>query len=136
AERIVAAMDELLFPLCQPGDLLLTHYPMDPALADYLARIGFRFERNRLPLDVSARDVGNGARQQASATGTAANRLPPRGGAAGGQGASVFGLLSQSSSGEIRALLDGVRRVAAYAILPDTEAFCRQYALPYDGPGL
>src|SRR5512143_1345868 len=54
AGRIVAAMDELLFPTCQPGDLLLTRLPMDASLADYLERIGFVFERNRAALDGGA----------------------------------------------------------------------------------
>ena len=44
-------MDELLFPLCEPGDALLTRYAMDDALADYLERVGFRFERNRTALE-------------------------------------------------------------------------------------
>jgi hypothetical protein len=30
AERIVSAMDELLFPACQPGDLLITRLPWMP----------------------------------------------------------------------------------------------------------
>ena len=34
-------MDELLFPLVQDGDLLLTRYALDEALADHLARSGF-----------------------------------------------------------------------------------------------
>jgi hypothetical protein len=108
AERIVAAMDELLFPLCQPGDLLLTRHPMDPALADYLARSGFRFEHNRVPLDDGAGDSK----------------------------ASVFGLLQQADPGVVHELLSDVQRVAPYAVLPDTEAFCRRYGLFDDGPAL
>ena len=94
AERIVAAMDELLFPLCQPGDLLLTRHLMDPALADYLARIGFRLEHNRIPLDDGAGDSK----------------------------ATVFGLLQQADSGVVHELLGrvrGSRRMCAYgSILP------------------
>ncbi len=108
AERIVATMDELLFPLCQPGDLLLTRRPMDPALADYLMRIGFRFEHNRVPLDDGTGDSK----------------------------ASVFGLLQQTDSGVVHQLLSGVRRAAPYAVLPDTEAFCRRYGLLSDLPSL
>ncbi|MCA0755185.1 hypothetical protein KP806_09000 [Paenibacillus sp. N4] len=42
-ERIVAAMDELLFPLCSEGDALVTRFPMEEAHKAYLARIGFPF---------------------------------------------------------------------------------------------
>ncbi|WP_046215534.1 hypothetical protein [Paenibacillus wulumuqiensis] len=46
AEKIVTAMDELLFSFCKPGDLLLTRYAMDSAQRDYTRRLGFDFQSN------------------------------------------------------------------------------------------
>ncbi|ANF96235.1 hypothetical protein [Paenibacillus bovis] len=46
AEKIVTAMDELLFSFCQPGDLLLTRYAIDPAQREYTRRLGFDFTSN------------------------------------------------------------------------------------------
>lgn len=43
AERIVAAMDELLFTLCESEDVLLTAQPLLPAHHEHLQRAGFRF---------------------------------------------------------------------------------------------
>ncbi|WP_046225410.1 hypothetical protein [Paenibacillus dauci] len=50
AEKIVTAMDELLFSFCQPGDLLLTRYAIDPAQRDYTRQLGFDFMSNTVHL--------------------------------------------------------------------------------------
>ncbi|WP_025689052.1 hypothetical protein [Paenibacillus zanthoxyli] len=42
-ERIVLAMDELMFPFCGSGDTLLTRFAMEDAYKAYLASIGFSF---------------------------------------------------------------------------------------------
>ncbi|MDT3426273.1 hypothetical protein J2Z22_001799 [Paenibacillus forsythiae] len=42
-ERIVLAMDELMFPFCGSGDALLTRFAMEEAHKAYLASIGFSF---------------------------------------------------------------------------------------------
>ncbi|QWU13712.1 hypothetical protein SAMN04487895_103401 [Paenibacillus sophorae] len=42
-ERIVLAMDELMFPFCGSGDTLLTRFAMEDAHKAYLASIGFSF---------------------------------------------------------------------------------------------
>lgn len=44
--NIIAAMDELLFPLCDPGDILLTRFPMSPVFKNFLESIGFSFTHN------------------------------------------------------------------------------------------
>ncbi|WP_322923026.1 hypothetical protein [Paenibacillus campi] len=51
AERIVTAMDELLFAFCQPGDLLLTRYAMEACQRDYTAALGFDFATARSDLE-------------------------------------------------------------------------------------
>lgn len=43
SERIVLAMDELLFPLCASGDALLTRFAMEDSHKAYLSEIGFSF---------------------------------------------------------------------------------------------
>lgn len=50
ADRIVAAMDELLAVRCLPGDVLATAGPMSPALIEVLAAAGVTFEHRVLPL--------------------------------------------------------------------------------------
>ncbi len=128
AGRIVAAMDELLFPGCQPGDLLLTRWPMDASLADYLERIGFVFERNRAALDeATGRPDRFSETCQVSSPVIldAAVREPP---------ASIFEILQNAPSVLVHGLLTGIERIAPYAIIPATEAFCRHYSLPFAGP--
>jgi hypothetical protein len=49
AGRIVAAMDELLFPMCGPGDLLITRGAIEPAQQAYLSEQGFRFRAATMP---------------------------------------------------------------------------------------
>ncbi len=55
AERIVTAMDELLFAFCKPGDLLLTRYAMEPCQRDYTAALGFDFTTARTDLEQPVR---------------------------------------------------------------------------------
>lgn len=43
-ERIVMAMDELMFPFCGSGDGLLTRFAMEDAHKSYLTSLGFSFE--------------------------------------------------------------------------------------------
>jgi hypothetical protein len=119
AGRIVAAMDELLFPTCQPGDLLLTRLPMDVALADYLERVGFAFEHKCADPDFSSKP------HRFSQTGEVSSPEPP---------ASIFDILDDAPPALIRGLLSGVERIAPYAIIPAVEAFCRKYSLPFSGP--
>jgi hypothetical protein len=109
AGRIVTAMDELLFPGCRPGDVLLTRFPMDAALANYLEQIGFVFEHNRIALD-------DGAMRESQA--------------------SIFEIAQTAPPLLVHELLAGVSQVAPYAIIPATEAFCRKYSLPFAGPAL
>jgi len=61
AAKIVRAMDELLFPLCERGDVLLTRFKMDPAFKDYLNRLGFQFVSNNFNLEeITAAAAGPG----------------------------------------------------------------------------
>ncbi|WP_138750952.1 hypothetical protein [Paenibacillus sinopodophylli] len=52
AERIVSAMDEMMFLFSQPGDVILTRKAFQPAYLNYLRSIGFDFESNPFDLDV------------------------------------------------------------------------------------
>jgi hypothetical protein len=49
ARRMVQAMDELLFPLCEPSDSLLTHQPLSEELRDQLALLGVAPRYGSLP---------------------------------------------------------------------------------------
>ncbi len=51
SERIVTAMDELLFAFCKQGDLLLTRYAMDSAQRDYTSALGFDFSTAQSDLE-------------------------------------------------------------------------------------
>jgi hypothetical protein len=106
--RIVAAMDELLFAGCQPGDILITRFPMQACFADYLDGIGFSFAHHQ-----GRPEEGVFRKEQLS----------------------IFELL-QNASPEVGELIDGADRLEPYAILPGTEAFCQKYNLPFAGPQL
>lgn len=95
--RTVAAMDELLFPLCQSGDVLITRYAMNPALKDYLAQTGFGFYNNCQDLEP-------------------VSGLPDP--------ASVFELLDrQYEEPGIHFLFEDVIDVSPYAVFPSTHTF-------------
>ncbi|WP_419874911.1 hypothetical protein [Candidatus Pristimantibacillus sp. PTI5] len=56
-EKIILAMDELLFPLCGSGDALVTRYAMEEAHKAYLARIGFSFKHFTLKREDAENNV-------------------------------------------------------------------------------
>lgn len=106
--RIVNAMDELLFPGCKAGDLLLTRFPMQAAFVDYLGQIGFAFEHNADPLD------NEGIQEPQT---------------------SIFDILFKAPPVACE-LLTGVNQMAPYAILPGTQAVCQKHSIPFDAPSL
>ncbi|WP_185602126.1 hypothetical protein, partial [Paenibacillus sp. 598K] len=79
AERIVAAMDELLFALCEPDDLLVTRYRMDAHHLAYLHEIGFRFAASRADLDDESEERHEGKPgEEATVFDLLARSLPER----------------------------------------------------------
>lgn len=46
-DRVVSAMDELLFPFAGPGDLLVTRLGFDPVLKSYLSSLGIEFSASK-----------------------------------------------------------------------------------------
>lgn len=57
AEKIVTAMDELLFTFCQPGDLLFTRYAIEPAQREYIHQLGFSVYGNVQDLEMDTSKV-------------------------------------------------------------------------------
>jgi hypothetical protein len=53
SEKLIHAMDELLFPLCTPENFLLTRYALQPMQKKYLESIGIRFQSNAESIDSS-----------------------------------------------------------------------------------
>ncbi|MGM1021801.1 MAG: hypothetical protein ACQEXV_14895 [Bacillota bacterium] len=59
SSAIVAAMDELLFSFCQPGDALLTRYAISPVHRQYIAQLGFHPTVNERDLTDGTEQAGN-----------------------------------------------------------------------------
>ncbi|MGN9169736.1 hypothetical protein [Paenibacillus polymyxa] len=59
SSAIVAAMDELLFSFCQPGDALLTRYAISPVHRQYIAQLGFHPAVNERDLTDGMEQAGN-----------------------------------------------------------------------------
>ncbi|MEK4733523.1 hypothetical protein [Paenibacillus sp. FSL L8-0641] len=59
SSAIVAAMDELLFSFCQPGDALLTRYAISPVHRQYIAQLGFHPAVNERDLTDGMERAGN-----------------------------------------------------------------------------
>ncbi|WGU92287.1 peptide ligase PGM1-related protein [Paenibacillus dendritiformis] len=96
---VAGCMDELLFPLCGEGGLLITRQPMNAAHAAYLREIGFRF-----------RTVSPGG-----------------GGASGTGGDDVFqAIASQPDQGQWRRRLQELPW-AVYAVTPSAAELARRY---------
>ena len=50
-QTLIGCMDEMLFPFCDKGDILLCRYGFDPCLKNYLECIGCDFVSNKEPLE-------------------------------------------------------------------------------------
>jgi len=118
AERIVAAMDELLFALCEPDDLLVTRYRMDAHHLAYLHEIGFRFAASRADLDGETEGEGQGAGHAAD-------------------GLTVFDLLARSLPERMLGAgwPDGVR-LSPFAVIPGVEQAAAAHRLQLDCPAV
>ncbi|MEC0182620.1 hypothetical protein P4H61_14145 [Paenibacillus peoriae] len=114
SSAIVAAMDELLFSFCQPGDALLTRYAISPVHRQYIAELGFH------PA-VNERDLTDGMEQ------------------AGGNvsAASVFELLGsrKANPGEGFPQLEGCV-LSPFAGLPHVEEAARAWGITLHQPPL
>ncbi len=62
-DRIVLCMDELLFPLCGPDDILYTRCRIDDALLDYFAKLGVSFH-HRSVVDLSSPEAEEALRAE------------------------------------------------------------------------
>ncbi|MGF9911709.1 hypothetical protein ABEX47_05870 [Paenibacillus ehimensis] len=62
-DKIVLCMDELLFPLCGPDDILVTRCRIDDALLDYFAKLGVSFQ-HRSVIDLTSPEAGEALRTE------------------------------------------------------------------------
>ncbi|HEQ70999.1 MAG TPA: hypothetical protein ENN69_00790, partial [Spirochaetia bacterium] len=96
AAAVVAAMDELLFPLCGKSDVLITRRALDPEFKGYLGEAGFDFSSNHEDLETDAGTDDAGER-------------------------CVFSLLGDRLGSEsFGTLLGGATVLCPYAVLPET----------------
>lgn len=101
AAHIIACMDELLFPLCNTGDLLLNRFKMNPVFKSYLEQLGFEFSNNRQDLYELGNEQFNSDK------------------------ACVFELLSRRIiEPYFQEILEDVSALNTYAILPATAGIC------------
>jgi hypothetical protein len=109
ASRVVACMDELLFPLCKAGDLLLTRFKMNSKLKEYLWSIGFRFDANSRDLQIIDQNMGLSDQT------------------------CIFEILHQDHQ-ENKEIMNNVKSLDCYAILPWTEKVIHKYGLESNLP--
>ncbi|WP_411345785.1 hypothetical protein ACE3MZ_07260 [Paenibacillus sp. WLX1005] len=127
AEKIVTAMDELLFCFCKPGDLLLTRYASSPAQLDYTSALGFDYVANTANLEQS---VGS---PLAAVT---AGQLPPRARPADQHPVSVFRLLyEQGQPIENELPLSGAV-ISPFAWVPYIGEISRKFGIYSNHPSL
>lgn len=108
--QVIAAMDEMLFALCDPGDRLVTARSMHEAHAEYLQAIGFSFQRNDFDLVASADE-------DSSAAGAA---LAP----------NIFRRMCDERVHErLAALLPIGARLEPFAVLPGAREAAQRYGL-------
>ena len=108
AQRIVSAMDELMFLFCQPGDAVITRKPFNPVHEHYLQSIGFNFERNECDLDPKNE-----------------------------QDKCVFQLLFESEDrSRMKPLLSDQAILEPFAVLPYVANVCESYNLQCLSPGI
>lgn len=113
ANRIVGAMDELLFPLCNKEDVLLTRHMFNEALKEYLSDIGFSFQPAVAGLMEDAFPYGEPAAK------------------------STCQLLCENGKKDcFTALLSKCSGVVPYSVLPYLQEFCSFYKLPYNFPSI
>ncbi|SCW64526.1 hypothetical protein SAMN04487970_102354 [Paenibacillus tianmuensis] len=62
-DRIVLCMDELLFPLCGPNDILYSRCGIDEVLLDYFARLGVSFHHHSV-VDLTSPEAEEALRSQ------------------------------------------------------------------------
>ncbi|PUA36331.1 hypothetical protein C8Z91_23210 [Paenibacillus elgii] len=62
-DRIVLCMDELLFPLCGPDDILVTRCRIDDALLDYFDKLGVSFHHHSV-VDLTSPEAEEALRSQ------------------------------------------------------------------------
>lgn len=113
ANRIVGAMDELLFPLCNKEDVLLTRHTFNEALKNYLSGIGFSFQ-----------PVMTGIMEDSFPYGEPAAK-------------STCQLLCETGKKDyFTALLSKCSDVVPYSVLPHLQEFCSLYKLPHKFPSI
>lgn len=106
ATQIIACMDELLFSLCNWGDLLLNRFKMNPVFKSYLEQLGFVFSNNHQDLYEIGTDQFNSDK------------------------ACVFELLSRRiKEPYFQEILKDVSALNTYAILPTTAEICRRFGI-------
>jgi len=111
ANNIVMGMDELLFPLCGDGDILVTRYTMNPVFKQYLNEIGFNIINNNQDLHSKDNNFKNTVHD------------------------CVFKLLHDKHENKyFKDLLNTANHLESYAVLPETKKTCEKYNISYDNP--
>lgn len=110
--NIVAAMDEILFPLCRENDIIFTRYKMNEPHKQYLYDIGFRFKANTIDIEPLT------LIQEAS-------------------GKCVFQLLNElDDKSYFKELLPQNVVISPFAVTPHVQAFCNEFMIETDVPDI
>lgn len=109
-ENIILAMDELLFPMCEENDVLITRYSMDSTLKDYLASIGFNFKNNNK--NITEMLYSDSTEKK-----------------------SIFKMMTEIKDRDyFKSLIGEINNVSPFAILDNTKSFCDSYNIDYNLP--
>lgn len=110
--NIVAAMDEILFPLCRENDILFTRYKMNEQHKQYLNDIGFKFKANTIDIEP----------------------IPPLPEASG---KCVFQLLNElDNKSYFKELLTQEVVLSPFAVTPYVQAMCKEFMIENNTPSI
>lgn len=108
ADLLLSSMDELLFVFCDsPEDILITKFPFNKALIDYLNFIGFEF-KSKSPVHLNLENCNK----------------------------NIFSLLLDNEKETHRDIFKNEFEVLPYSVIPDTELFFRKNNIKTKIPGI
>ncbi len=108
ADLILSAMDELLFVFCDSNeDILLTKFPFNNVLFDYLNDIGFNFS-NKIRITIDSHNYEQ----------------------------NIFSLLSNNEIKSFQDIINPGIKFLPYSIIPDTELLFKKYKISTSIPSI
>lgn len=137
AEKIVTAMDELLFTFCHSQDLLFTRYAMETAQRHYLYQLGFRVQGNVQDLEPVTAKVKDHIHAGQDQTMLGTHRLST--GKQAGMSArpvSVFQWMQEQDDQFIEQFPIATMTLSPFAWIPHIEEMNQRFGIGYHAPSI